>query len=143
LTNYTIQEEKVNITVQDIMSRPAIFIDPDSTVARAATLMRRREIRSLLVSLRNNKYGIITTTDIRDKIVATDMDPKKTKVREIMTSPLATASPTWSLKECSVKMMELGVHHLPVTDRRENIVGMISAIDIFMSVEESGWEASV
>ena len=126
-------------SVRDFMSSPAIFIDPDASVAHAATLMRRRRIHSLVVSLKQDQYGIITTTDIRDQIVGADLDPQKTSVREIMTTPLVTASPDWSLRDCSLKMNEIGVHHLPVTDPRGMIMGMISAIDIFIAVEEAGW----
>ncbi len=125
--------------VRDFMSRPAIFIDPDATVAHAATLMRRQRIHSLVVSLEQDQYGIITTTDIRDKIVGADLDPRKASVREIMTTPLVTASPEWSLRDCSVRMNEIGIHHLPVSDQRGIIIGMISAIDIFIAVEEAGW----
>lgn len=126
-------------TVRDFMSHPAIFIDPEATVAHAATMMRRRSIHSLVVALEDDRYGIITTTDIRDKIVAMDRNPQTTSVRQIMTTPLATAQPNWSLKECSLKMKELGVHHLPVADQRGMVIGMISAIDIFVAVEEAGW----
>jgi CBS domain-containing protein len=45
------------------------------------------------------------------------------------------------LREAAVKMQELGVHHLPVEDDRGSLVGMISATDIFVAVEESGWES--
>ncbi len=126
-------------TVGDIMSRPALFIDPEARVSHATTLMRRRNIHSLLVALEGNSYGIITTTDIRDKIVATGRDPQATTVRQIMSTPLATARPEWSLMECSLRMKELGVHHLAVADPQGLIIGMISAIDIFVAVEESGW----
>lgn len=126
-------------TVQDVMSHPAIFIDPEASVAHASTLMRREGIRSLVVSLEKDQYGIVTTTDIRDKIVAGDKDPGETAVQEIMTTPIITADPDWSLKQCSVKMKEAGIHHMPVTDQRGMIVGMISAVDIFMAVEEQGW----
>jgi CBS domain-containing protein len=125
--------------VRDAMSRPVIFIDPDARVAHAATLMRRRGVHSLVVALEGNRFGIVTTTDIRDKIVAADLDPQHTRVSEIMTTPVATARPEWSLRECSLRMKELGVHHLPVADDRDMIIGMISAIDIFIAVEEAGW----
>ncbi len=126
-------------TVRDFMSQPAIYIDPEASVAHASTLMRRRGIRSLVVALEDDAYGIVTTTDIRDKIVAGDKDPQMTAVREIMTTPVITADPEWSLKQCSIKMKEAGIHHLPVTDPRGMIIGMISAVDIFMAVEEQGW----
>jgi malate dehydrogenase (oxaloacetate-decarboxylating) len=128
-------------TVRDWMSSPAIFIDPEASVAHATTLMRRRNIHSLVVALENGAYGIITTTDIRDKIVGAERDPKKTKIREIMTTPVITAGPEWTLKECSRQMQSINVHHLPVADEAGMIIGMISATDIFMAVEEIGWES--
>ncbi len=127
-------------TVSSWMSSPAIFIDPEASITHAATFMRRRNIHSLVVALDSGKFGIVTTTDIRDKIVGMERDPKQTKVRDIMTTPVTTASPEWSLKECSVTMHDINVHHLPVADAAGMIVGMISATDIFTAVEEIGWE---
>ena len=80
--------------------------------------MRRRNIHSLMVALSGNDLGIVTSTDIRDKIAGIERDPKTTLVREIMTSPVITAKPEMTLKDCSLKMKEKGVHHLPVADER-------------------------
>jgi len=128
-------------TVREWMSSPVIFVDADSTVAQALTLMRRRNIHSLMVALSGSDLGIITTTDIRDKIAGAERDPKTTLVREIMTTPVLTAHPEMSLKDCSLKMQASHVHHLPVSDERGMIVGMISANDIFAAIEEMGWAA--
>ena len=127
--------------VREWMSSPVIFIDADSTVAHALTLMRRRNIHSVMVALSGNDFGIVTTTDIRDKIAAVERDPKSTLVKEIMTAPVITAWPEMSLKDCSLRMKEKGVHHLPVSDERGMIVGMISANDVFAAIEEMGWAA--
>jgi len=43
------------------------------------------------------------------------------------------------LKECSRVMQERKIHHLPISDVEGNLIGMISATDIFMAVEETGW----
>jgi len=127
---------------RDWMSSPVIVVDPDSSVSHALTLMRRREIHSVVVDMseKNPAYGIVTTTDIRDKIVAQDRNPAETTVREIMSGPLITAKPDWTLKECSRVMGERHIHHLPVADDSGSLVGLISATDIFMSVEEQGWD---
>jgi CBS domain-containing protein len=124
------------------MSSPVIVVDPDSSVSYAMTLMRRRNIHSVVVDVtdKNPAYGIVTTTDIRDKIVAAERDPAETTVREIMSGPLITARPEWTLKECSQVMQENRIHHLPVADESGALVGLISATDIFIAVEESGWE---
>jgi CBS domain-containing protein len=127
--------------VRDWMSRPALVVDPDSTVSFALTLMRRRHVHSLVVDIAgdNRTFGIITTTDIRDKIIAEDRNPAETQVREIMTAPVHTARLDWTLKECSIKMQQHNIHHMPVLDDEGNLTGLISATDIFVAAEEIGW----
>jgi len=131
-------------TVRDWMSKPVVVVDPDSSVSYAMTLMRRRHIHSVIVnsSQDNPSYGIVTTTDIRDKIAAADRNPAETSVREVMSGPLILAKPDWTLKECSRTMQKHNIHHLPVADEHGTLVGIISATDIFMAVEESGWGES-
>lgn len=131
-------------TVRDWMSSPVIVVPPELSVQQALTLMRRRGIHSLIVDISTEEpiYGIVTTTDIRDKIVAEDRAPEDVTVREIMNSPVVCAKPDWTLKEASIKMQELNIHHLPVEDERGTLLGMISATDVFIAVEESGWQAN-
>lgn len=134
----------MSYTVREWMNKPVIVIDDSTTVAHALTLMRRRNIHSLVVDSSEGgkiSHGIVTTTDIRDKIVEAGRDPAHTTVREIMTSPVHTALPNWTLQECAHRMHELNIHHLPVADRDGTFIGMISATDIFAAVEETGWGA--
>jgi CBS domain-containing protein len=129
-------------TVRDWMSKPAIVVDPEASVSHALTLMRRRKIHSLLVDLNEatrRAYGIITSTDIRDKIVAADRNPAETTVREIMSAPVIGAHPDWSLRQCSVTMQARNIHHLPVLDEDGPLLGVISATDLFIAAEERGW----
>ena len=130
--------------VRDWMSSPVVVVDPDTTVSYAMTLMRRRNIHSVIVDVSemNKAYGIVTTTDVRDKIVAADRNPVETKVGEIMSGPIITGNPDWTLMECSQVMQKHKFHHLPVADEQGTLIGMISATDIFVAVEESGWEDS-
>ena len=36
-------------------------------------------------------------------------------------------------------MQEKHIHHLPIADESGTLIGIISATDIFMAVEEAGW----
>jgi CBS domain-containing protein len=132
-------------TVRDWMSKPVVVVDPDSTIKYALTLMRRRKIHSVVVSIseQNPAYGIVTSTDIRDKIVAAGRNPSETRVRDIMSGPIITGNPDWTLMECSQVMQQHHIHHLPIVDESGALIGLISATDIFIAVEESGWEDSV
>ncbi|HMU93689.1 MAG TPA: CBS domain-containing protein [Anaerolineales bacterium] len=128
--------------VRDWMSSPVVVVDPDSSVSHAMTLMRRRNIHSVVVDVseKNPSYGIVTTTDIRDKIVAVNRNPAEITVREIMSGPIITGRAEWTLMECSQLMQKHKFHHLPIADEHGSLIGLISATDIFMSVEEQGWE---
>ena len=129
-------------TVRDWMSSPVIVVDPDSSVKYALTLMRRRKIHSVVVAMSENNptYGIVTSTDIRDKIAAAGRNPAETTVREIMSGPIVTGNPEWTLMECSQVMQEKHIHHLPIADESGALIGIISATDIFVAVEEAGWQ---
>jgi CBS domain-containing protein len=129
-------------TVRDWMSKPVVVVDPDSSVKYALTLMRRRKIHSVVVAMseKNPTYGIVTSTDIRDKIAATGRNPAETTVREIMSGPIITGNPDWTLMECSKIMQENNFHHLPIADETGALIGLISTTDIFLAVEEAGWD---
>jgi len=127
----------MQFTVRDWMVDLLVYIDPDSNVAEALSLMRRRYIHSLVVNKTEDSpdYGIVTSTDICDKIIAGERHPGQTKVREIMSSPLITANEKWTLKECSEKMKQHRIHHLPVVNDAGTLVGMISATDFLVAAE--------
>ena len=82
-------------TVKDWMSSPVIVIDPDSSVSYALTLMRRRDIRSLVVPLEGfpTQFGIITTTDIRNKLIAFDRNPAERPGGRVRTDCHSASSP--------------------------------------------------
>lgn len=130
--------------VKDWMSSPVIVIDPDSCVNYALTLMRRRRIHSLVVVLNDSeaRYGILTSTDIRNKILAAERQPDEVAVRDIMTAPVLTAKADWSLTECSLRMQAAHINHMPVVDEDNQLVGIISTTDLFVAAEEIGWEGN-
>ena len=130
----------MQFTVRDWMMDLVVFVDPDTLVIDALETMRRRYINSLIVNKTstNPEYGIVTSTDICDKIVAPDLDPSTLKVRDIMTTPLITIPNTVSMSDCARIMKDKKIHHLPVMDDKGNLVGMISATDFLVVAEAMG-----
>jgi signal-transduction protein with cAMP-binding, CBS, and nucleotidyltransferase domain len=127
-------------TVKDWMKDLVVFIDPDATVYEGLEIMRHRYATNLIVNktVENPQYGIVTSINICDKIVAQGNDPKKTSIKEIMASPLITVSPEMLITECAAKMKEHRIHHLPVADDKGNIIGMIAAMDLLLVAEAMG-----
>jgi CBS domain-containing protein len=56
--------------------------------------------------------------------------PDGTKVVEIMTPTIFTVAPDTPAREVVRRMLKLKVHHLFVSDRDRNLVGVISPLDI-------------
>jgi CBS domain-containing protein len=118
-----------------------LFIDPEAPVTEALALMRRRYVDSLIVSKSADspEYGIITTIDICDRIVAHSQNPSKVKVKEIMHTPVVMVPETMTVQECAAKMKEMRIHHLPVVDEKGSLVGMIAATDFLVVAESFGY----
>jgi CBS domain-containing protein len=131
---------KMQFTVRDWMMDLVVYLDPDTPVTDALETMRRRYINSVIVnkSKDNPEYGILTTTDICDKIVAQDRDPAVIKVRDVMTSPLIMVRADMTMGECARIMKDKRIHHLPVTDEHGSLIGMISATDFLVVAEAMG-----
>ncbi|MEN6481622.1 MAG: CBS domain-containing protein [Anaerolineaceae bacterium] len=127
-------------TVRDWMMELVVIVEPDTIVSEALSTMRRRYINSVIVNKTevHPLYGIVTSRDICDKIVAEEKDPKKVKVSEIMSSPLITVNQSVFIQDCAKLMKENKIHHLPVVDDEEKIVGMISASDFLVVAEGMG-----
>ncbi len=127
-------------TVRDWMNDLVVFIDPNSSVTEALGVMRRRYVNNLIAkkTKESPEYGIITSIDICDTIVAQGRDPSKVRVREIMSSPLITVSPQMTIDECAKVMKEKRIHHLPVADANGTVIGMISANDFLIVAEQLG-----
>jgi signal-transduction protein with cAMP-binding, CBS, and nucleotidyltransferase domain len=127
-------------TVKDWMKDLVVFIDPEASVYEGLELMRHRYATSLIVekTATNPAYGIVTSINICDKIVAQGNDPKKTKIKDIMASPVITVLPEMQITECAAKMKEHRIHHLPVADDKGNIIGMIAAMDLLLVAEAMG-----
>jgi len=125
-------------TVKDWMIDLLVFIEPEATVLEALHQMRRRYIHSILVGKtpEHPEFGILTSTDICDKIIAEKRNPATTKVYEIMHSPILTIRQDESLQGCVRMMKEHNVHHMPVVDEHGELVGFISATDFMVAAEQ-------
>ncbi|MDO5031476.1 DUF294 nucleotidyltransferase-like domain-containing protein [Corynebacterium sp.] len=85
----------------------------ETSTARAAQLMTKAKVSSLLVTRDGALEGIVTDRDLRTRVLAAGVDPA-TPVSEIMTRELATVSPEAPAMEALLRMAEKGIHHLPV-----------------------------
>jgi CBS domain-containing protein len=114
--------------VKDIMTKTVITIEANKTVTEAAALMTQNNVSNLIVMENNTPTGIVTERDFVRKILAKNK-PTKTKISEIMSTPLRVIDPDAPIKEAARKMIRKGIRRLPVI-KDNRLVGIITTTDI-------------
>jgi CBS domain-containing protein len=104
-------------------------IAPEATVFEAIKLMAEKNIGSLLVMSGGRLVGIITERDYTRKIALQGKTSKATKVSEILSNRIVSATPDHTVEECMKLMTENRVRHLPVMES-EKVVGVVSIGDL-------------
>ena len=121
------------MTVGDLIeSRKGVFsITDDLTVHEAARYLREKQVRCVGVCDRNGKLlGVVSQSDISDKVAAENKCPAWMRVSEIMTADLTVVPPETPLDECVRLMEKHGFFHLPVRNQQGQYRGMISVRDL-------------
>ena len=119
-------------TVNDILKRKGNDVHtvaPDVNVLDATKLMNQHRIGALLVVQDGQVLGMFTERDVLTRIVAVSRDPASTKVREVMTTPVAYCTPESSLEECGDIFTARHIRHLPVLSDNE-LKGVITSGDV-------------
>jgi len=115
--------------VRDVMSRNVKTVRPDDTVHQAVQKMVKFDIGSVIVINSGRPVGIVTDTNILQRIVEPRLDPATVWVKDIMTSPLTTVDENTPLEEAARIMAEKKINRLPVL-RNGKLVGLLSSSDI-------------
>jgi CBS domain-containing protein len=119
--------------VEDLIhSRSEVYsITEDVTVYDAARYLREKQVRAVGVIKPGGKLvGVVSQSDISDKVAAENKCPAWMRVSEVMTPNPITVPPTTHLDECVLLMEKHGIFHLPVIDETETYRGMISVQDL-------------
>jgi CBS domain-containing protein len=110
-----------------------ISITEDASVLDAITLMADRSIGSLLVMDGQVLKGIVTERDYARKVIVKGRSSNTTKVGEIMTSNVVTATVEQTVRDCMTVMTERKIRHLPVVADGQ-VIGMISIGDLVQAI---------
>lgn len=119
--------------VEDLIrSRSEVYsVTEDVTVHDAARYLRERQVRAVGVLQPGGKLvGVISQSDISDKVAAENKCPAWMRVSEVMTPNPITVPPATHLDECMRLMEKHGIYHLPVIDEGLTYHGMISVQDL-------------
>ncbi|MGP4012386.1 CBS domain-containing protein [Streptomyces sp. 4N124] len=117
--------------IRDVMSPGAAAVEPMTTVARAARLMREQNVGDVLVAYDCDLFGVLTDRDIVVRTLAEGRDPDATAVGSVCTRPpVVTLTPDDTTDRAAELMREHAVRRLPVVERGGCPVGVVSLGDL-------------
>ncbi len=126
--------------VRDWMSRTVITVGEDDSMQEAMRLLKQNKIRMLPVVKKGRLTGVITDRDLKRASAsdATSLEIheliyllSRIKVKEIMTQPPITVPVDFTVEETAEVLLEHKINGVPVLDKEDNLVGVITQSDLF------------
>lgn len=135
-------KEVVYLLVKDLMSKNVAAVSPDTSLEEVARMMKEKNIGSVPVCNSGRIVGIVTDRDIVIRELAIGKNPVSTKVGDVMTYGISTASPNMDIHDAVQLMSDKQIRRLPVVEN-ERLVGMIAIGDMAVrsKLEDDAGEA--
>ncbi len=114
-------------------------IAPAATVFDAVKLMDEKNVGSLVIlNSRGRIAGIFVERDALQRVLLAGKSARTEPVQAVMTRKVICALPDMTVDQCLALMTEKRVRHLPVIDKEQKLVGLISMGDLvkFISAEQ-------
>ena len=115
--------------VKDVMTHDVKTIEPDETILEAAGVMVKFRIGCLIVATKGKLKGIVTDSDILEKVVAEDKRASKVLVRDTMTKKLVMIEYDKDISDAAELMEKSHIKKLPVI-KGKSLVGILTAADL-------------
>lgn len=129
-------ENALDRPVKSFASRQFALIDGETDVARAVEMMQGRKYDTVIVTRGGSPIGIVTDSDILDKVVQTGGDSDMILLKTIMTSPVITASPKATVREVLGLMRFYKIKRIPIVER-DVVVGIVTQGALANSIRTS------
>jgi len=145
-----------DVLVGNVMTKQVITVEADDTIGKAIAVMRDEGVSRLPVVNRGLLAGIVTVTDVAEKVIKPrlktswgDVVGEKVRtlsnpVKSIMTRDVVTASPDEKLVDAVERMKEYGFSCLVVAERKR-VVGIVTLMDALepLAMRSIGEEAGI
>ena len=122
--------------VRDLPTKPVIAVEAETSLTEVAMRMRLNDNDSVAVMAPDRLLGIITERDIV-RAIADNVDLQRATANLFMSAKLLTTDLDEDVSAAALRMLELGIRHLPVIDKGGLPIGLISAHDLLAVLDRS------
>jgi CBS domain-containing protein len=121
------------ILVSSIMNKEVKVVHNDTSVDEVIDLMTKYDQGYIIVEMSGKPTGIITEHDILVRLVSQGITPSTVIARMVYTNPIFTVDENATIEEAVEKMKHWGIKHLPVTGKKGELVGVLTADDVILA----------
>src|SRR4051812_33988482 len=125
-------------TAAQIMTAGPVSLAHTDTVPEALAFFTERGFgAAVVIDAAGHPLGVVTKTDVlvHTRRRKPGLEPDDTPVTEFMTPAVFSVRPDTPARSVVEQLLELGVHHLFVTDASGVIVGVISPTDVLRQLK--------
>lgn len=122
--------------LKDVMTRDVETMEPDVTLREAAQRMKALNVGSLPICENDRVVGLITDRDIVVRAVAEGRNPSITKIGEVMSEDIVCGFEEQDVKEAASIMEQRQIRRMPVLDRNQRIIGIVSLGDLAVKTQD-------
>lgn len=121
--------------IADVMTRGVRTLSPGDSVVHAARTMEEMDVGAIPVCDGDRLVGMVTDRDIVLRAVARNRADDNTRLDDVM-----TPGPCWCFEDQSVEevveaMRDAQLRRMPVVDRNEQLVGIVSLGDLAVKAD--------
>ena len=128
---------------QEVMTKNPATCSSQSPVVEAAQMMEREGVGAIPVCENGRLEGILTDRDIAVRVVAGGMDPRETRIGDVMTRDPECVTANESIDRALEVMESRQVRRIPVIDGGGRLVGIIAQADIATRLNDDSATAEV
>ena len=123
-----VEELAYEIKVNEVMTSDLVCFSPNDSMQEVLEAFRQKRISGApIISSNGELIGIISMEDLIRCLVVSDLEAK---IDKYMTTNLVTILPTDPVVEASKKFVTTNFGRLPVVDKNQKLVGMMTKGDI-------------
>jgi CBS domain-containing protein len=123
--------KEINMSrISEVMTRNVRVIAPHESLQRAAQIMDELNVGALPAGQGDQLDGMVTDRDIVVRAVSAGLPVDSTPVSEVMSTNVQWCYEDEDIEDVMDRMRDVQIRRVPVKDRQEHLVGMVSLGDI-------------
>ncbi len=124
------------MNVMSLADVPPLTVDAAVTVGEAVDAALEARVGAVAVMENGVLAGIFTERDLMTKIVKDRLDPDRTVLRDVMSSPVWTVPPTMHAQDALRTMLDRHVRHLIISSDGAHAEGIVSIRNVMQYMLE-------